>query len=212
MDRRALKAPTLSLDFGLLSNFERIIDFDAEISHRAFQLGMPEQGLDGSKIVNPALDQSCLGSAHGMRSIDLWIKADGFDPGFDKPGILSGRQVLAGTHSAWKQKSAVPMTHHLQPCFDGIAGWLRNLELNGPTGHFLDNNGSGSNSFAVPDIGEFDRNQIAATQLAVDGEIKECQVAFPPIKLEPNAHGPDILAFQRWSGKFGHVAKVQILL
>ena len=184
------------LDFGLLGDFEGVIDFDAEISHRAFQLGMSKQELDRSQVLSPAVDQRRFGSAHGVRAIGLWVKADGIDPGFDEPRILPGRQVLAGAHSARKQKSTFPMTHHFQPCFDGIAGWLRDFELDGPAGLFLDNDGSGGNTFAVPDVGDFDRDQVAATQLAVDCQIEQCQVAFLSSKLELDPDGPDVLPFQ----------------
>jgi hypothetical protein len=34
-----------------------VIDFDAEISDRAFDLGMPKQKLDGSEIAGPPIDQ-----------------------------------------------------------------------------------------------------------------------------------------------------------
>lgn len=157
---------------------------------------MSKQELDRSQVLSPAVDQRCFGSAHGVRSIDLWIQADGFDPGFDKPRILSGRQVLAGAHSAREQKSAVPVTHYLQPCFDGIACRLRNFELDGPTGLFLNNDGSGGNTVGAPDISDFDRDQIAATQLAVDRQIEQCQVVFPSSELELDPDGPDVLPFQ----------------
>jgi len=129
---------------------------------------MSKQKLDRSQVLSPAVNQGCFGSAHGVRSIDLWIKADGFDPGFDEPCILPGRQVLTGAHSARKQKSTFPMTHYFQPCFDGITGWLRDFELDGSAGLFLDDDGPGSHTVAAPDIGDFDRDQVAAAQLAVD--------------------------------------------
>jgi hypothetical protein len=34
-----------------------IINFDAEISDRAFDLGMPEQKLNGPQIASPSVDQ-----------------------------------------------------------------------------------------------------------------------------------------------------------
>ena len=114
MGRRTQGAPALILDFGLLSNVECVIDFYAEIPHRAFQFGMPQQELDRSKVVSPAIDQRCFRSAHRVRSVGLWIKADGFDPGFHKPRILPGRQVLASTHSAWEQKTGMCLKRLLE--------------------------------------------------------------------------------------------------
>jgi hypothetical protein len=34
-----------------------IIDFDAEIADRAFDLGMPQQELDSPEIAGPSIDQ-----------------------------------------------------------------------------------------------------------------------------------------------------------
>jgi hypothetical protein len=37
---------------------ERVIDLNAKIPDRAFDLGVPEQELDGSEIACPSIDQS----------------------------------------------------------------------------------------------------------------------------------------------------------
>jgi hypothetical protein len=39
-----------------------IIDLDAEISDRAFDLGMPEQELDGPEITRAPIDQGSFGA------------------------------------------------------------------------------------------------------------------------------------------------------
>ena len=44
-------------DINLFRYCEGIIYLDAEISHRAFDLGMSEQELDGPEIVSPPVDQ-----------------------------------------------------------------------------------------------------------------------------------------------------------
>lgn len=36
---------------------QRVIDLNAEISHRAFDLGVPEQELDSPEIAGPSIDQ-----------------------------------------------------------------------------------------------------------------------------------------------------------
>lgn len=46
--------------FCLLCHFQRIVDFDAKVSHRALQLGMSEKELDCPKV---------LRSPHGVRAI-----------------------------------------------------------------------------------------------------------------------------------------------
>lgn len=55
--------------FCLLCHFQRIVDFDAKVSHRAFQLGMSEKELNCPKVLRTPVDQRRLGSAHGVRAI-----------------------------------------------------------------------------------------------------------------------------------------------
>ena len=58
-----------TLRFCLLCHFQRIVDFDAKVSHRAFQLGMSEKELDCPKVLRSPVDQRRLCSAHGVRAI-----------------------------------------------------------------------------------------------------------------------------------------------
>ena len=57
------------LDFGLLRDFQSIIDLDAKVSDGAFQLGMAKQQLNGPQVLRALVDQGCLGSPHGVGSI-----------------------------------------------------------------------------------------------------------------------------------------------
>ena len=41
----------------LLGNCQGVVYFDAEVSDRAFDLGMPEQQLDGPEIARATIDQ-----------------------------------------------------------------------------------------------------------------------------------------------------------
>jgi hypothetical protein len=41
---------------------QRVIDLNAKIPDRAFDLGMPKQELDGSEIACPSIDQRRFGS------------------------------------------------------------------------------------------------------------------------------------------------------
>ena len=47
-------------DINLFRYRQGVIDLDAEIPDCAFDLGMPEQKLDGSEIASPSVDQSCF--------------------------------------------------------------------------------------------------------------------------------------------------------
>jgi hypothetical protein len=57
------------LDFRLLGDLQRVIDFDAEVANCAFQLGMAKQQLNGPQVLCALVDQGRLGSPHGMRSV-----------------------------------------------------------------------------------------------------------------------------------------------
>src|SRR5438046_1781823 len=60
---RACLLRPVSLEVNLLSYGKGIIHFDAEISDRAFDLGMTEQELDGAEVAGATVDQGCLGTA-----------------------------------------------------------------------------------------------------------------------------------------------------
>jgi hypothetical protein len=47
-----------------------VIDLDAEIPHRAFDLGMPEQELDSPQVACPPIDQGSFCSGKRAVAID----------------------------------------------------------------------------------------------------------------------------------------------
>ena len=49
-------------DLDLLSNLDRVVDFDAKISNGAFDLRMPEQKLRSSEVACSPVDQNSLGA------------------------------------------------------------------------------------------------------------------------------------------------------
>ena len=57
------------LNLGLFRNLQRVIDFNAEVAHRAFELGMPEQQLNCPQILRALVDQRGLCSPHRVRSV-----------------------------------------------------------------------------------------------------------------------------------------------
>jgi hypothetical protein len=50
-------------DINLFRYCQRVIDLNAKIPDRAFDLGMPEQELDGPEITCPSIDQGRLCSS-----------------------------------------------------------------------------------------------------------------------------------------------------
>jgi len=82
-------AGNAALDLGLFRDFQRIIDFDAQIPDGTFQLGMSEQQLDRPQILCSLVNQRRLGSAHRVRAVDRGIKANGGNPLMHDSSVLS---------------------------------------------------------------------------------------------------------------------------
>jgi hypothetical protein len=77
------------LHFGLLSHFKRVVDFDAEVSHRALELGMSEQQLHGPEVLRPPIDQRRFGAAQRMGAVRGRVQSDLVHPAANDPGALT---------------------------------------------------------------------------------------------------------------------------
>ena len=66
-DRACPLCPGIS-DINLFRYRQGVIDLDAEIPDRAFNLGMPEQKLDGPEISRPPVDQGGFCASQRMRT------------------------------------------------------------------------------------------------------------------------------------------------
>jgi len=89
-------------DLGLLRHLEGVFDFNAEVAHCTFQLGMSEQQLHRSTVLRPPVDQRSLGASHGVGAVRSIVESDRCDPPMNHPGILSCRQMRRRTQSAWE--------------------------------------------------------------------------------------------------------------
>jgi hypothetical protein len=72
-----------SSDVDLLCDGKGIIDLDAEVPHRAFDLGVTKQDLHGPQVAGAPVDQARLGSAKRVRTEEVGIQADTGDPSGD---------------------------------------------------------------------------------------------------------------------------------
>ena len=84
-----------------------IIDLDAEIPDRAFDLGMPEQELDSPQVARSPVDQGSF-AAQGMRPELPRVESDAANPLGDEAGILAGCYAAVGSAMAGEQKLAGP--------------------------------------------------------------------------------------------------------
>ena len=60
--RACLLCPGIS-DINLFRYYQGVIDLNAQIPDRAFDLGVPEQKLDGPQISRPTIDQGSFCAA-----------------------------------------------------------------------------------------------------------------------------------------------------
>jgi hypothetical protein len=60
----------------LLCDGKGIIDLDAEVPHRAFDLGVTKQDLHDSQVAGARVDQARLGSAKRVCTEEVGIQAE----------------------------------------------------------------------------------------------------------------------------------------
>jgi hypothetical protein len=80
----------LPLYLGLLCHLQGIVHLDAEVTDRAFQLGMSEKQLDPVQVLSPAVDQSRLRPPKRVRSVLGLVQSDLSHPGIYDPRVLPG--------------------------------------------------------------------------------------------------------------------------
>ena len=68
------------LNFGLLGDFQRVIDVDTRVANHAFQFVVPEQSLYRADDPGAPADQNSFGAAHGVRAISRRLKSDSPHP------------------------------------------------------------------------------------------------------------------------------------
>ena len=77
-------------DINLFRYCQGVIDLDAEIPDRAFDLGMPEQELDGPEVSRPPIDQGSFCASQRMRAKQPRVQPDAPDPLRHEARILAG--------------------------------------------------------------------------------------------------------------------------
>src|ERR1700719_3278207 len=75
-------------DFDLLSDGERIIDLDSEISDGTFHFLVAKQKLDRTQVAGATVDQGRLRAAERVRGKDVRVQSDARDPFCDEPRVL----------------------------------------------------------------------------------------------------------------------------
>jgi len=110
--RACLLCPSIS-DVNLFRYCQGVIDLDAEIPDRAFDLGMPKQELDGPEISCPPIDQGSFGAAQRVRPEQSRVQSHAADPLGDEAGVLAGGHTTVGAAMAGEQELAGPFASNL---------------------------------------------------------------------------------------------------
>jgi hypothetical protein len=186
-----------------------VIDLDAEIPDRAFDLGMPEQELDGPEIARPPVDQGRFCASQRVGSEQPRVEPDAANPVRDEACILAGGHAVSGTATTRKQELAGPFVGGLQIIIDGLAGLFTQFKSDGPPGFLLPNRRSIRRVPAGGDILDPDGDDITAAKLAVDGQIEHGEVASAAFDLEFRPDRPNMFGSQRrlGSGQLAFVSR-----
>src|SRR5579859_7547752 len=93
-------------DINLFRYCQCVIDLNAQIPDRAFDLGMAGQKLDGPEISRPSIDQGGFCAAKRMRPEQSWVQPDASDPLRHESGILARCHIAVRTATAGEQELA----------------------------------------------------------------------------------------------------------
>jgi hypothetical protein len=100
-----------------------------KVTHRAPELGVTEQELNGAEVLGPAIDQRRLGPAHRVRAIRRGIKTNFLDLAVDDSRVLAGAQVRRFAEPAGEEVAVRLQSSLLDPSRDQLSGRRRDLEL-----------------------------------------------------------------------------------
>src|SRR5664279_2513550 len=91
-------------DINLFRYCQGVIDLNAEIPDRAFDLGMTKQELNGSEISCPSIDQGSFCASQRMRAKQPRVQSNAAYPLRYEPRILARCHVAFGTTTAREQE------------------------------------------------------------------------------------------------------------
>src|SRR5205085_2220662 len=114
-------------DINLFSDCQGIIYFDAQVSDRAFDLGMSKQKLNGPEVSGPPVDQGGFCASQRMGAKQPRVQSGTPDPPRNKASILAGRHIGLGTTTTPEQELAGSFVGGFCLCSKaracGASGW-----------------------------------------------------------------------------------------
>jgi len=101
----------------------------------------------------------------------------------DDTSVLPGRDVLLIMNAAWEEVLGAPWGLIGKPIADCCSGLFGDLELDRPAGFSLDYRGTVLHPAPDAHVAHPEPHEVAAPQLAVDGEIEQSEIASALFKL-----------------------------
>lgn len=148
-------------DIGPLGDLHGVLDVDAQIANGALQLRVPRQELNGPKVSRASVGQRSFGPAHRVRAVGARLEAGIFHLAMDDPGVLPRRQVGRFRHAAAEQEFRGLEVGMGDPCLDGLASRLGDLELDRSPRLMLHHDRAGCCLATMRDVRYPKLNQIA---------------------------------------------------
>ena len=180
----------------LFRHLQGIVNLDSEVPYRRLDAAVAEEELDSAQVFRAAVDQSRLRPPHRVRAVAHWIQPNVLDPPVDDSGVLAGADVGRFVQAARTQEIVRLKPCPVDPGFNGIARWRRDLELDRPLGLALQDASPRRNMIPVPNVANLQRGQIAGTELAVDTEVEESKLPNAFVHLQANSDRPDFLRLE----------------
>lgn len=124
-------------------------------------------------------------------------QANSRDPFVNQTCILSGAYVSRMVCTARKGIIFQRAAAQFEPFEQAGASIVHQLKLDWPAGLLLYNCGPGPNFSIANDVTDPDLHQVAAAQLAIDGEIEESPIPNPSVLIKKKAYCPDLAGLRR---------------
>lgn len=190
-DQRSVSVPAAS-DLHVLGNLQRVVHLHAEVPHRGFQLGVPEQKLHCPQILRLSVDEGRLRPAQRVGSVVARVCPDQGHPSRNQARILARGQVAVPVGPTEEEEIPAGEVGLPDPGLHRVARLRCQLEADGLSGLLLDHLGPGENLLPVGDVSDTQPHQVTAAQLAVDPEVEEGEIPDSAGDLQPDADLPDL--------------------
>ena len=157
---------------------------------------MPEQKLNRSEVPSPSVDQHRLRAAKRMSAKLGRVESDAGHPLLNKSGVLSRCQPIRAIAAPCEQELTRFAPRQPQVLIDRHSCLVGQLEPDRPTCLLLANRGAVQRVAVRRNIIDANGNDVTATQLAVDRQVEQCEVAFAVLDLQLRSDRPDVARSQ----------------